>query len=240
MEIGDKIGLWALVGLADRRNRKKFWKVQCTCSVINEVSDFTLKNGKSNGCRKCINKKMHNKRRNLPLVGDRYFNWEVINIIDNSQGKTQLNLQCDCGYTTTKELGVHYSSKRCRNCYTTLQTGKENHYSRKGYKDLSSTYWTSLKAGAISRDISFSLNIEEAWELFILQSKKCALTDIDISLTHQYSGGEQTASLDRIDSSKGYNKHNVQWVHKTLNYMKWTLTQEEFIHICKLVNDKHG
>jgi hypothetical protein len=44
-----------------------------------------------------------------------------------------------------------------------------------------------------------------------------------------------TASLDRIDSSKGYFKGNVQWIHKDLNVMKMDLTEEKFIDYCKLV-----
>ena len=40
---------------------------------------------------------------------------------------------------------------------------------------------------------------------------------------------DATASLDRIDSSKGYIKGNVQWVHKNINYMKQEMTNEEFL-----------
>ena len=48
-----------------------------------------------------------------------------------------------------------------------------------------------------------------------------------------------TASLDRIDSSKGYIKGNVQWVHKEFNKMKLDLLDKEFIDICKLVHKYH-
>jgi hypothetical protein len=43
------------------------------------------------------------------------------------------------------------------------------------------------------------------------------------------------ASLDRIDSSKGYIDGNVQWVHKEVNEMKMQATQNEFIEYCNLV-----
>ena len=46
---------------------------------------------------------------------------------------------------------------------------------------------------------------------------------------------EQTASLDRIDSKKAYTLDNVQWVHKTVNQMKWTLASKEFIEWCKTI-----
>jgi hypothetical protein len=44
-----------------------------------------------------------------------------------------------------------------------------------------------------------------------------------------------TASLDRIDSSKSYNKNNIQWVHKDVNKMKWAFNQNHFIKFCKLI-----
>jgi hypothetical protein len=45
----------------------------------------------------------------------------------------------------------------------------------------------------------------------------------------------RTASLDRIDSSKGYTKNNIQWIYKPINSMKRDYTQERFIELCKLV-----
>lgn len=50
---------------------------------------------------------------------------------------------------------------------------------------------------------------------------------------------ETTISLDRIDSTKGYIEGNVQWVHKSVNIMKSTLTQEQFINFCKLVAENN-
>lgn len=50
----------------------------------------------------------------------------------------------------------------------------------------------------------------------------------------------QTASIDRIDNSKGYIVGNVQWVHKQVNFMKGTMKQKEFIKFCKLISSKCG
>jgi hypothetical protein len=43
----------------------------------------------------------------------------------------------------------------------------------------------------------------------------------------------QTASVDRIDSSKGYFLDNIRWVHKTINYMKMDLEDIEFLNLCR-------
>jgi hypothetical protein len=49
-----------------------------------------------------------------------------------------------------------------------------------------------------------------------------------------------TASLDRKDSSKGYTKDNVQWIHKTINFMKGQMSDQEFVSWCKLVCTNTG
>lgn len=48
-----------------------------------------------------------------------------------------------------------------------------------------------------------------------------------------------TASLDRIDSSKGYVEGNVHWVHKDINIMKWDFPLETFIKMCKFVAENN-
>jgi hypothetical protein len=54
---------------------------------------------------------------------------------------------------------------------------------------------------------------------------------------HKYSATSKvTASLDRIDSSKGYVEGNVQWVHKRINIMKNDLSDSEFIEWCRVVS----
>jgi hypothetical protein len=61
-------------------------------------------------------------------------------------------------------------------------------------------------------------------------------------ISHKKNGKDRegTASLDRIDSSKGYSKDNVQWVHKRLNAVKQNLTPEEFLFWCIKVVEQAG
>lgn len=118
---------------------------------------------------------------------------------------------------------------------------------RRGYSDpldlryLGLGVWTKILNGAKSRDISVSITKEEAWNLYLEQEGKCALSGVSLVMTngtymwHSY----HTASLDRIDSSKGYEKGNIQWVHKTLNKMKNTFSQDEFTSWCFKVADYH-
>lgn len=49
-----------------------------------------------------------------------------------------------------------------------------------------------------------------------------------------------TASLDRKNNNKGYTKDNIQWIHRNVNIIKHSCSQEYFVNICRRVvdNDK--
>ncbi len=46
---------------------------------------------------------------------------------------------------------------------------------------------------------------------------------------------EGTASLDRIDSTRGYSKDNIQWVHKMIQKIKIDVPQAAFVDWCQKV-----
>lgn len=112
----------------------------------------------------------------------------------------------------------------------------------KGYEELSGTRWSSYQVGAQRRGFEFNITIEYAWELFLKQERRCALSgvpiDFDMSLDNLRKTGHQggLASLDRIDSKQGYIEGNVQWVHKDVNKMKMELPQERFLEMVKQIS----
>jgi len=55
----------------------------------------------------------------------------------------------------------------------------------------------------------------------------------------EHAMGVYTASLDRIDSSKGYIEENVHWVHKRINVMKGNMSEQEFLNFCEAVTFKN-
>ena len=67
------------------------------------------------------------------------------------------------------------------------------------------------------------------------QRFRCSLSGLPIRLPTDTYDKASTASLDRIDSSKGYIPGNVQWVHKKINMMKNRLPDSEFIALCAAV-----
>lgn len=100
---------------------------------------------------------------------------------------------------------------------------------------------TGSITNAKARDLEFSLSLKELWELFLEQDRKCAYTGILLTFARNPRTSDQTASLDRIDSTKGYIKGNVKWVHKDINLMKNYFSHEDFIKKCgKVVSTRRA
>lgn len=106
-----------------------------------------------------------------------------------------------------------------------------------GYGDLSLTQFKNIAHNAKIRNIDFRLTIEELWELYLCQSGKCALSGMQIGFVHSKKGN---ASLDRIDSTKPYEKGNVWWVHKDVNLAKQSLSVDQFLTLCRNVSEHNS
>ncbi len=110
----------------------------------------------------------------------------------------------------------------------------------KGVGEISKTLWNSITRGAKLRGHSFEITIEEAWKLFKDQNRKCALSGLELNFNKKQRSKERTASLDRIDSSKGYTKDNIQWIHRDINIMKNVFNEEKFIELCSKIASHRG
>jgi len=112
----------------------------------------------------------------------------------------------------------------------------------KGYGDISGDHWTRIQNGATSRNLELTITIEDAWNKYLQQNGRCAISGIEIVLRGQEIGlsshevhKRTTASLDRIDSRHGYTIDNIQWIHKDLNQMKSDHSMETFLYWIKTI-----
>lgn len=178
------------------------------------------------------------------LKGKRFGKLVVVKDIERSRnGHIRWECICDCG-NKKSVLSTHLISGKITHCGCIKRPTGSKHAQWKGCGDLSGGLWCSIKRGANGskgrRILDFKITIEYAWNLFKKQQARCAISGIEINLnrssTSKYTG---TASLDRIDSSKGYIKGNVQWVHKDINKMKNSYDQSYFIEMCKLIANKN-
>lgn len=173
------------------------------------------------------------------LTGKKFNNLTVImRAFSNRKGETAWLCECVCG--NKKVLSSNHLTRKkspVKSCGCLAIKQGPRHSQWKGCGDISGNWWYNHvlreRKQNIRNKIPVTVTIEYAWDLFLKQEKKCALSGIDITigLASRYN----TASIDRIDSSKGYEPGNIQWVHKHINFMKRTYSQGYFIDMCKLV-----
>lgn len=111
------------------------------------------------------------------------------------------------------------------------QSNIGNSYNKKG----EFTYYLSK---AKSRDPNMNIDEEYLQKLWDEQQQRCALSKIEI---HLKNGKHKldTASLDRINSSKGYIKNNVQFVAYAINLAKNNFRDEDVHQLLKCIVESY-
>lgn len=172
-----------------------------------------------------------------PIVeGQKFGNW--ITLENRQVGVRKILVRCKCGLE--KLVQAHHlvsgASRGCRKCR--IVPKGSDHFQWSGIGPISGSVFWQLQYTANKRNIPFTITLPYVAKLYDGQSKKCALTGRLLSFGNGNRWGSgKTASLDRIDSAKGYVDGNVQWVHKDINIAKHALPQQDFITLCKEVVD---
>jgi len=214
------------------------WMVRCECGKENGVKGYSLLRGDSVSCGSPLC-----RGQIQDLTGRKFGKLIVLRMSDKYvKGRcTFWIVRCECGVekcVVANTLIVGHS-KSCGNPRCNGMTG--------GCGDVTLDIFSAIKAGATrrSRQLQFDVTPEYLWELFQKQEGKCALSGLELDLAegrrHRHVNGRVlTASLDRIDSAKGYLEGNVQWVHKDINIMKFEMSNEDFIELCqKITSNKN-
>lgn len=203
--------------------KRKVVIVKCDCGEEFEMQTLFL-HRKDQNCPRCSY-----LNYSIVKIGDIYDKLTVIGF-DKSSGRRQAVCQCTCGNT------VHRRAELLQRINLTNNCGCKPRGNYKGVEDISQTYFGRIKKGAERRKLKFDDDIttEFLWQLYLKQNKKCVLTGLEIIPTKS-DKIRGTASLDRIDSSKGYTRDNLQWIHKDINLMKMDFDQSQFIEYCKLI-----
>lgn len=87
-----------------------------------------------------------------------------------------------------------------------------------------------------NRDKEIDISLDYLRDLWIKQDGKCYYTKIDLVLSKFKKINKNpiySASVDRIDSSKGYVKGNICWSSRAINHMKGEMSVEMFWELCK-------
>lgn len=181
----------------------------------------------------------------VPVIGKQYNHYTVISeeIKKSADNKRMFHVRCSCGKEEFKRA-QHLETGRCKSCKscaskrTSIKSPPPLMF--KGVGDLSKTYYSAIRNGALLRDLEFNVTLDFLWELLESQNFRCALTGVPINLSRKIKDSnvdysDFTASLDRIDNTKGYVRDNVWWVHRTVNRLKNNYSVDELKYWCKLI-----
>lgn len=158
-----------------------------------------------------------------------------------------IELKCDnCQKVfKRKTAAIEKSKKRNQHFYYCSKSCSDQ---GKGNKELYK--WADNKKDELSpyrwyirvskyRDKEMDLSPEYLKSLFESQNRKCVYSNVDLNLwDYKKKGGNDkiyTASLDRIDSSKGYIVGNVQFVSMAVNLFKHTMSHEDTLNFCRII-----
>jgi hypothetical protein len=196
---------------------------QCTCGNTRVVKQSDFKNGSARCCQDCSKA----KQRKIN-IGDKINDWEVI----GHPNKRLWTVRCKCGVELNVQCNNLLGRKArigCQQCAYKRDTG-----------GAEGTIWCQIRNNARKRKIEILVDWKYCKDLLIKQDYKCAITGIPLHLGYRKKDirANRTASLDRIDSSKGYVEGNLQWVDKTINRLKNNYSMEEFVRLCTLVYKK--
>lgn len=124
--------------------------------------------------------------------------------------------------------------KRCKKC--TQNDPKTSGVSV--YRGLRMSWLKKFETSAKLRGLDWEITADDVADLYEEQEGLCALTGWEIVFPETGHPQTTTVSIDRIDSSFGYLKENIQLVDKRVNMMKQRYSQEEFVMVCKAVANK--
>jgi hypothetical protein len=185
-------------------------------------------------------------------------------MVDQVRKRKQITVECAfCTKSFEKDISeVNRNKKLLRKNYCNYECcGKDN------YKHLQTKEGLPKYAPFIKNDSRFT-NFTDEFSPFRVYLKslhninrKHHVKDIDLNYLYQlwenqfgicpYTGiamrhkswkGKSdlinTASIDRIDSTKGYIKGNIQFVCMAINFMKNNMTHEQTVELCKIIAKK--
>jgi hypothetical protein len=175
-------------------------------------------------------------RRRLPVLGERFGRLKVLRVSEQAYKTPRYICLCDCGCeVVTTASNLKKGQERCWDCRNKLIADIK----WKGHGEISGELWDKIQRSAKKRGYKVEITIEQAWDLFLEQDRTCKLSGVEISFARNRKSPLGTASLDRKDSKGDYTIGNVQWLHKSINKMKWCLNDRKFVEWCQIVADNN-
>jgi hypothetical protein len=226
MPLGATFNEWTVIGGSQKGGSnlvELYYPCRCSCGFEIAVRGSDLRSGKSRSCVNCA------YRDEIP-PGTKFGKWVVMELSARkiSRGLSYL-CACECG--TQLEIAggsLRYGhTTQCRSC---ANVQMQHHPT---VDVIHGSYFNRLLRGANNRGIKVEIGPDDLLEQWNLQSGFCALSGKTLHLQSKtLAWSNSNASVDRINSSIGYLKDNIQWVDKSVNRLKNNLSEEELFELC--------
>lgn len=199
------------------------------CNQTKEINEFNKsicgKFGYANECKEC--RKVSRKKLNFQRIKE---GTKLCNSCGETKDISEFNSDCK------NSDGLRSTCKKC-----TIECVNKYGSTFNGFIIL---LFKDLKHNAANRNIKVEITIEDIKKQYDNQVGLCVMTKFVMTHNKQpndsntHINNKFNISVDRIDSNKDYTQDNIQLVCSIVNIIKYNLSSEEFIKICKKIS-KH-
>ena len=184
-------------------------------------------NGKNPLCADCKNKSRKQKKYARPEKGTIIKCYTCEENLDESKYDTD----------AVKKNGIQSSCKDCRKKMVNRNASDFNNYV--------TSLWQCLLGNAKNRNICVKIEKKCIYELYEKQKGMCYLCNSQMTYNGERNKNRtdmaiNNISVDRVDSSKEYEKDNVKLSCYICNIMKGDLDLKEFKDLCKNIADTYN
>lgn len=166
--------------------------------------------------------------------GQKFNKLTTVKVVDISKNRTFIwECVCDCGNISNVRTS-QLKNQSIKSCGCIAKGDSNKRWT--GCGEVSGNFYTGIRCCAKNRKIDFNISVEDIWNTYLKQDKKCYLSGLDIN----FKMYNETASVDRIDSSLGYKINNIGICHKDINKIKASFSVSDFIEYCKLISTFNG
>jgi hypothetical protein len=133
--------------------------------------------------------------------------------------------------TRTQSIKRNGKHTICKNCEEELKKEKIKEVGEFTY------FITNILKSCKGRNKEYNLDLDYIIDLYVEQCGKCKISNILMTYKHcsETLNSSTNISIDRIDSSKGYIKGNIQLLTSWANTMKNSKSTKELIEMCKSI-----
>jgi hypothetical protein len=193
------------------------------------VNNFSKNSGRKDGyqsaCKNCVSLRIKNKKRKENPNYVETWKPPKSKLIEGilykvcSSCKDWLLLEINFSKWKSTPDGYEYF---CREC---------NH--RRSLKNPFKSKLYGLRGNAKRRGIFFELTANDLENKWNECNGNCSLLGTKLILIPRHRSWRTTATVDRIDTTKGYTRDNIMWLSSFANWTKKDMTLEELDLFCK-------